>query len=138
MTRTTSSSATADGTSEGIQRGGEGRGDRQRLCQEVLPDLHRPDWCPHDGGGSRSRAQDRDDHDGQEASYHHPLPVQETKDKVLANRRKLKGKGVSVAEDHTAASYKLARDAYKQSYTLASWSSQGKVYAKLKNGKTLQ
>ena len=60
------------------------------------------------------------------------------KDKVLANRRKLKGKGVSVDEDLTAANYKLARDAYKHSYTLASWSSQGKVFAKLKNGKTVR
>ena len=60
------------------------------------------------------------------------------KDKVLANRRKLKGKGVSVDEDLTAANYKLARDAYKHSYTLASWSPQGKVFAKLKNGKTVR
>ena len=56
---------------------------------------------------------------------------------MLANRKKLKGKGVSVDEDLTAANYKLARDAYKHLYTLASWSSQGKVFAKLKNGKTV-
>ena len=60
------------------------------------------------------------------------------KDKVLASRRKLKGKGVCVDEDLTAASYKLARDIYKHSYTLASWSSQGKVFAKLKSGKTVR
>ena len=41
-------------------------------------------------------------------------------------------------EDLTAANYKLAREAYKHSYTLASWSSQGKVFAKLKNGKTVR
>ena len=53
------------------------------------------------------------------------------RDKVLANRRKLKGKGVSVDEDLTAANYKLTIDAYTNSHTLASWSSQGKVFAKL-------
>ena len=41
-------------------------------------------------------------------------------------------------EDLMAANYKLARDAYKHPYTLASWSSQGKVFAKLKNGKTVR
>ena len=41
-------------------------------------------------------------------------------------------------EDLTAANYKLARDAYEHSYTLASWSSQGTVFAKLKNGKTVR
>ena len=57
---------------------------------------------------------------------------------MLANRRKLKGKGVSVDEDLMAVNYKLARDAYEHSYTLASWSSQGKVFAKLKNDKTVR
>lgn len=60
------------------------------------------------------------------------------RDKVLADRKKLKGKKVSVDEDLTAANAKLARDAYKHSFTLASWSSQGKVFAKLKNGKTVR
>ena len=72
----------------------------------------------------------------------HPVIVRfqsrKLKDKVLANQRKLKGKGVSVDEDLMAANYKLARDAYKHPYTLASWSSQGKVFAKLKNGKTVR
>ena len=41
-------------------------------------------------------------------------------------------------ENLTAANYKLARNAYKHSYTLVSWASQGKVFAKLKNGKTVR
>ena len=41
-------------------------------------------------------------------------------------------------EDLRAANYKLVRDAYKHSHTLASWSSQGKVFAELKNGKTVR
>ena len=60
------------------------------------------------------------------------------KDKVLANRENLKNEGVAADEDLTAASYKLVRDADKHSYTLASWSSRGKVFAKLKNGKTVR
>ena len=59
------------------------------------------------------------------------------KDQVLMNRRKLKNKGVSVGEDLTPANYRLLRDAHKHSFTLASWSSQGKIFAKLKNGKTV-
>ena len=110
---------------EGVQRGGESRGDRRRLCQEVLPDLHRPDRRPHDGGGSGSSAQDRADHDGQEASYHCPFPVQSKE-------------GSCVDENLMAANYKLARDAYNDSYTLAAWSSQGKVFAKLKSDKSVR
>ena len=56
---------------------------------------------------------------------------------MLADRKKLKGKRVSVDEDLTPANDKLARDAYKHSSTIASWSSHGKVFAKLKNGKTV-
>ena len=63
------------------------------------------------------------------------------KDKVLANRRNLKNKGVAVDEDLTAANYKLVRDACKHSYTLESWSSQGKFFflsSKLRNDKTVR
>ena len=42
-----------------------------------------------------------------------------------------------MAEDLRAANYKLVRGAYKHSHTLASWSSPGKVFAELKNGKTV-
>ena len=59
------------------------------------------------------------------------------RDKVLADRKKLKGKKVSVDEDLTPTSAKLARDAYKHSSTITSWSSHGKVFTKLKNGKTV-
>ena len=60
------------------------------------------------------------------------------KDKVPANRKNLKKtKQAAVAEDVRAANYKLVRGAHKHSYTLASWSSQGKVFAELKNGKTV-
>ena len=120
---------------EGVQRGGEGRGDRRRLCQEVLPYLHRRDRHPHDGGGSS--AQDQANHDRKEASYHRPLPVQETEGQSVCQSKETEGYG-SLDEDLRAANYKLARDTYKHSYTLASWASQGKVFAKLKNGKTMR
>ena len=55
------------------------------------------------------------------------------RDKVIADMKKLKGKNVSVDEELTPASAKLARDAYKHSSTIAPWSSHGTVFAKLKN-----
>ena len=60
------------------------------------------------------------------------------RDKVLGSRKKLKGKKMSVDEDLTSANYKLARDIFKHSSTIASWSSNGKIIAKLKNGKTVR
>ena len=60
------------------------------------------------------------------------------RDKVLADRKKLKGKGVSVDEDLTAANSRLVREAFKHSFSLSSWSSKGKVFVKLKNGKTVR
>ena len=59
------------------------------------------------------------------------------RDRVLDNRRKLKGKRVAISEDLTAANYSLERAAYKHSATAATWTSKGKVFAKLKNGKTV-
>ena len=56
------------------------------------------------------------------------------RDRVLDNRRKLKGKRVAISEDLTAANYSLERAAYKHSATAATWTSKGKVFAKLKNG----
>jgi hypothetical protein len=60
------------------------------------------------------------------------------RDSVLADRKKLKGTKVSIDEDLTSANYKLCRAAYKHTKTLSTWSSNGKVLAKLKNGKTLR
>jgi len=48
------------------------------------------------------------------------------------------GKGFRLTkEDLTSADAKLARDAYKHSFTIASWSSHRNVFVKLKNGKTV-
>ena len=41
-------------------------------------------------------------------------------------------------EELRAANYKLVSAAYKHSHTLTSWSPQGKVFAELKNGKTVR
>ena len=56
-------------------------------------------------------------------------------DKVLTDRKKLKGKRVSLDEDLTPANAKLVRDAYKHFSTIASWSLHGNIFAKLKRGK---
>lgn len=60
------------------------------------------------------------------------------RDRVIAEKRKLKGKGVTISEDLTAANYSLQKAAFTHSATLATWTSRGKVLAKLKNGKTVQ
>lgn len=59
------------------------------------------------------------------------------REKVMANKKKLKGKKISVTEDLTVANYKLEREAYKHSASIATWSRNGKIFAKLKNGKTV-
>ena len=60
------------------------------------------------------------------------------RDKVLADRKRLKGQGISIAEDLTSANYKLERAAYKHSATMATWTVNGKIFAKLKTGRTVQ
>lgn len=60
------------------------------------------------------------------------------RDKVLANRKRLKGQGISIAEDLTPANYKLERAAYRHSATMATWTVNGKIFAKLKTGKNIQ
>ncbi|KAL8592237.1 hypothetical protein ACOMHN_030912 [Nucella lapillus] len=58
--------------------------------------------------------------------------------RVLADRRKLKKTGVSVGEDLTLLNYKLLKRAEQHSATLSAWASNGKILAKIKNGKTLR
>ncbi|XP_076449959.1 flavin-containing monooxygenase 1-like [Babylonia areolata] len=62
------------------------------------------------------------------------------KDEVLANRRKLKGnpQKISIAEDLTSLNFKLLKEAKEHSATLDAWSSRGKIFAKIKNGKTVR
>lgn len=60
------------------------------------------------------------------------------RDRILADRKKLKGKGISIAEDLTAANYRLERAAFRHSATLASWSASGRIFVRLKNGKILK
>ena len=55
------------------------------------------------------------------------------RDTILANRRKLKNKGTVIDEDLTYANYQLSTKAYKHSATMAVWSHNGKILAKLKN-----
>lgn len=57
---------------------------------------------------------------------------------VLASRRSLKQSGVSISEDLTRPNYRLLMRAKEHSATLSTWSSNGKVLAKLKNGKILK
>lgn len=60
------------------------------------------------------------------------------RDRVLADRKKLKGKKISIGEDLTMANYKLEREAFNHSASSATWSVNGKIFAKLKNGQTVQ
>ncbi|KAL8610697.1 hypothetical protein ACOMHN_047266 [Nucella lapillus] len=54
---------------------------------------------------------------------------------ILTARRKLKQTGVSVGEDLTQVNYRLLRQVSNHSATLTTWSSNGKIIMKLKNGK---
>jgi len=58
---------------------------------------------------------------------------------VLTNRRKLKGndKKIATGEDLTSLNNKLLKEAKEHSATLDAWSSNGKIIAKFKNGKTV-
>lgn len=60
------------------------------------------------------------------------------RDAILQKRKVLKGKGLSVDEDLTFGNYELTRKAFKHSATLAVWSSNGKILAKLKNNVTVR
>lgn len=62
------------------------------------------------------------------------------KDEVLAHRRRLKGnrQKISISEDLTYLNYKLLTEAKNHSATLDAWSTNGKIIAKLKNGKTIR
>ncbi|KAL8565687.1 hypothetical protein ACOMHN_056186 [Nucella lapillus] len=74
----------------------------------------------------------------------HPRPIivrfqsRMLRSRVLADRRKLKKTGVSVGEDLTLLNYKLLKRAEQHSATLSAWASNGKILAKIKNGKTLR
>ena len=59
------------------------------------------------------------------------------RDNVLSERRRLKGSGQTVGEDLTKLNAKLCKDVYKHSATMNSWTINGKVWAKLKNGQKL-
>ena len=59
------------------------------------------------------------------------------RDKILMNRKKLKGHGIAIAEDLTPANFKLEREAARHSAMLATWTVNGKIMVKLKNGQTV-
>jgi FtsZ-binding cell division protein ZapB len=89
--------------------------------------------------GARTRpAQDN----GQRKAKPRPIILRfvsrKVRDRVLKERRALKGKGVSVGEDLTHMNFKLLKAAEDHSATLQAWSSNGKIIAKLKNGQTVR
>ena len=57
---------------------------------------------------------------------------------VLTQRRNLKRTGVSVGEDLTQLNYQLLKKVHQHSATLSTWSSNGKIFTKIKNGKLLK
>ena len=60
------------------------------------------------------------------------------RDQILSNRKKLKGQHISVGEDLTPHNARLCQEAYKHSASMSSWTKNGKIFAKLKNGKSLR
>ena len=60
------------------------------------------------------------------------------RDEVLRNRRNLKRKVFVVGEDLTYANYQVSKKAMEHSATLAVWSSNGRILAKVKNGRIVR
>lgn len=60
------------------------------------------------------------------------------RDKILANRKDLKGKKITIAEDLTYENSRRSTLAYKHSATMSTWTKNGKVFAKLKTGRTVR
>ena len=60
------------------------------------------------------------------------------RDYVWEKKTKLKGKGVSLSEDLTAANLKMLRDAFKHEHCKSTWSQSGKCYARLENGNRIK
>lgn len=56
------------------------------------------------------------------------------RDRVINERRKLKGRPLAIGEDLSLFNLKLLKMAEQNSATMAAWTSRGKVLAKLKNG----
>ena len=60
------------------------------------------------------------------------------RDAVLADRKKLNGKGFVIGEDLTSLNYKLSIAAHTHFATMAVWSTNGRILAKLKNGRVMR
>ena len=60
------------------------------------------------------------------------------RDTVLSNRRRLKGKHITIDEDLTQANYRLSKAAKDHNAAMASWSTNGKILAKLKNNRVVK
>ena len=60
------------------------------------------------------------------------------RDSVIISRRNLKNKGIVIGEDLTYANYQVFRKASEHSATMSVWSSNGKILAKVKNGRIVR
>ena len=60
------------------------------------------------------------------------------RDSVIINQCNLKNKGIVIGEDLTHANYQLFRKASEHSATMLVWSSNGKILAKVKNGRIVR
>ena len=60
------------------------------------------------------------------------------RDSVIISWRNLKNKGIVIGEDLTYANYQVFRKASEHSATMSVWSSNGKILAKVKNGRNVR
>ena len=81
---------------------------------------------------------------GKPGSGDKPRPIlvrlfdRKKRDEILANRKKMKNKGLVIAEDLTFANYRVYSAAAKHSACMNAWTSNGKIFAKMKNGQVLK
>ena len=60
------------------------------------------------------------------------------RDSVITSRRNLRNKGIVIGEDLTYTNYQVFRKANEHSATMSVWSSNGKILAKVKNGRIVR
>ena len=81
---------------------------------------------------------------GKTDSFHRQRPIivrfldRKKRDLLITNRRNLKNQGIVIAEDLTPSNYKIYRQAFKHSACANAWTTNGKIFAKLKNGVSIK
>ena len=104
--------------------------------------MRQSDGRDGDGVGARAGSANFDAVGGRRPPRARPVIARfhsrSVRDRILANRKKLKGSGLAIGEDLTAKNFRCLKQVQEHSATLSSWSHRGKILTKLKNGVVIQ